>query len=123
MKNLFITFVLCLFLIKGFAAEQQEEWGGRWDIPDKKRCNIIFQLPFTHEVYDEIVIIHNSQPDRDIHCEILDEYGNVVQSYDVSQINSAYIVLPISNLPSNHTYMIVLTSPEPTDRAYTTFEK
>lgn len=122
MKNLFITFVLCLFLIKGFAAEQQEEWGGRWN-SSKNSYSIIPQLPFTHEVYDEIVIIYNSQPDRDIHCEILDEYGNVVQSYDISQINSAYIALPINNLPSNHTYMIVLTSPEPTDRAYTTFEK
>lgn len=115
-----IVFCLCALAMRGFANPQQLEWVGDWS----ERPEAFSQYnPFTFKISKDVIIITNSSPDRDIHCEILNEYGAVLKCFDIADTESAYIILPIEDLPDSNTYMIVLTSPNPSDRIYATFEK
>lgn len=105
--------------MKGLANPQQFEWVDDWsERPETfSQCN-----PFTLRVCKDVIIITNSLPDRDIHCEILNECGVVLKCFDIADTESAYIILPIEDLLDGNTYAVVLTSPNPSDRICATFE-
>lgn len=119
-RSLMILFVSLLAL--NLIAKDGNDFTGSWeDIPMIK--GIVQELPFHSEYFNDVLVITNETPDRDIRCEIIDEKGQVLTSCEVNKENSSRIVLSISELPEHQSYTIVLTSPNPLDRVYSTFEK
>lgn len=123
MKKILMTWVLCMMgCIYGFSIDDTSSWEGIWEF-EKTDFSINSKLPFHSELSNDVITIYNDSPDRDIYCEIINASGVVVQSWEISQENSARIILPVAELPGDASYTIVLTSPNPTDRVYSTFEK
>lgn len=113
---------MCLLCIKGYATEDGDEWGGLWN-RNQETNSITQEIPFWSEFYDDVVVIHNENPDRDIHCEVINQGNIVVKSYDIPQEDAVLISIPIDDLSDNTSYTIVLTSSNPLDRVYTSFVK
>lgn len=122
MKKYLTALFLCVMCSRGFSIECLSDWNGRWNRPQEDR-SIIQELPFHSEYFNDVLVITNETPDRDIRCEIMDEKGQVFTSCEVNKENSSRIVLSISELPEHNSYTIVLTSSNPMDRVYSTFEK
>lgn len=124
MKKVLVTlffYVVCITNLFSYSLAENE-WKGGWQLEDYSR-SITQTLPFHSEYFKDVVVIYNERPDRDIHYEITDECGNTLQSGDVSQESSAQFVIPVSELSDNGIYTIVLTSSNPSDRVYSTFQK
>lgn len=128
MGKILVTLLLCIVCNNvAFSLETLSSWEGEWkgepqeEQPNKR--SITQTLPFRSEYFKDVVVIYNERPDRDIHYEITDECGSILQSGDVSQESSAQIVISVSELSDNGIYTIVLTSSNPSDRVYSTFQK
>lgn len=94
-------------------------WRGSWD-PASRSLN---EIPISGQVVDNLLILSNDRPDRDIVITFMDSSGTVVFEKYVPQSQSAYVMLPLEELPDGNTYTVVLTSSNPSDRIYATFEK
>lgn len=95
---------------------------GCW-VEEHDERTLMNKIPFDSEFNNELVIIHNDVPDRTIYYKIEAEDGNVLIEGCVCKEQSAQIVIPISELPNNKTYTIILKSPNPMDRVYSVFQK
>lgn len=121
MKKILLLLFLCIVCLEGFSKDDGN-WRGSWQKEDYSR-DAVQELPFHSECFNDVLVITNETPDRDIRCEIMDEKGQVLTSCEVNKENSSRIVLSISELPEHNSYTIVLTSSNPMDRVYSTFEK
>lgn len=121
MERSLMVFFVFLFGLE-LMAKDDNDFTGSWE-KNPVIKSIVQDIPFHLDLYNDIIIITNETPDRDIHCEIMDEKGQVIKSYEVSKEHSSRMVLSVSELPEHQSYMIVLTSPNPMDRVYSTFEK
>ena len=95
------------------------EWEGKW----KNYERSLDGIPISGQVADNLLILSNDRPDRDIVITFMDSSGTVVFEKYVPQSQSAYVMLSLEELPDGNTYTVVLTSPNPLDRIYATFEK
>lgn len=95
------------------------EWEGKW----KNYERSLDGIPISGQVADNLLILSNDRPDRDIVITFMDSSGIVILEKYVPQSQSAYVILPLEELPDGNTYMIVVTSSNPSDRIYATFEK
>ena len=95
------------------------EWEGKW----KNYERSLDGIPISGQVADNLLIYSNDRPDRDIVITFMDSSGTVVFEKYVPQSQSAYVMLSLEELPDGNTYTVVLTSPNPLDRIYATFEK
>ena len=95
------------------------EWEGKW----KNHERSLDGIPISGQVADNLLILSNDCPDRDIIITFMDTSGTVVFEKYVPQSQSACVMLPLEELPDGNTYTIVLTSLNPSDKIYATFEK
>ena len=81
------------------------------------------QLPFHSEIFNDLFIINNELPDRDIHYMVIDECGTILKEGDVNKENSSQITIYIGDFKISTVYTIVLTSANLSDKAFCTFMK
>lgn len=123
MRKLFLLLFICVWCSKILATEGLRDWDGIWGNTCNHDRSLSSKIPFYSNHWENIIVVHNENPDRPITYEVLDEYGNVLIAGNVSKENSVQITLSVSDLPDNGIYTIVLTSPNPNDRVWSQFEK
>jgi hypothetical protein len=121
-KLLVLLFVLFLSSNNVFSLSKVSDWGGIWS-KNPVVLSLYQELPFYSDYCDDIIIVHNDNPDRPIDYQITDNSGDVLIKGSVSKENSAQIIISVSDLPDNGIYTIILTSPDPNDWVYSKFEK
>ena len=115
----FFIFLFSMESVTGRMGTSCLTWRGEWD-PAKRSLN---EIPISGQVVDNLLILSNNRPDRDIVITFMDSSGMVVFERYVPQSQSASVMLPLDGLPDGNTYTVVLTSSNPSDRIYATFEK
>lgn len=124
MKKLFLLFFTVIVCHNvSFPCNELQGWRGDWKEHVGSDRSLICKLPFYSDYCDDIIIIHNENPNRPIVYKILDENGSILISGNVTKENSSQITISVSNLPDNGYYTIILTSPNPNDRVWSQFEK
>lgn len=84
---------------------------GTWKEEEGEPRSLPIALPITAETdCSYSVFIYNQSPRHTIGITILDSYGGIVYSYEVSAQESAYIVIPIDGL-SEGEYTLELRNP------------
>lgn len=121
-KLLVLLFVLFLSSNNVFSLSKVSDWGGIWG-KNPVVLSLYQELPFYSDYCDDIIIVHNDNPDRPIDYQITNDFGDVLIKGSVSKENSAQITILVSDLPDNGIYTIILTSPDPNDWVYSKFEK
>lgn len=103
----FVLSSLCLQV--GFATESLTSipLKGVWEKVNRSLNPI---APITASIENSILFISNSSPNRDITIDIVDENGMIVYTQKVPAINTANVVIPITELPSGN-YKLELRSP------------
>lgn len=115
----FFIFLFSIGTVEGQADISCFKWEERWE----NHSRSLSDFSMRGQIVDNFLILSNDRPDRDIIITIVDYLGTVVLEKYVPQSQSAYVMLPIGDLPDGNTYTIVLTSPNSSDRIYATFEK
>lgn len=115
----FFIFLFSMESVTGRMGASCLTWRGSWD-PASRSLN---DIPISGQVADNLLILSNDCPDRDIIITFMDTSGTVILEKYVPQSQSAYVMLPLEELLDGNTYTVVLTSPNPLDRIYATFEK
>lgn len=115
----FFIFLFSMESVTGKMGASCLEWDGKW----KNYERSLSEIPISGQVVDDLLILSNDRPDRDIVITFMDSSGTVVLEKYVPQSQSASVMLPLEELPDGNTYTVVLTSSNPSDRIYATFEK
>lgn len=115
----FFIFLFSMESVTGKMEASCLEWGGEWNPTQRSLSDI----PISGQVADNLLILSNDRPDRDIVITFMDSSGTVVFEKYVPQSQSACVMLPLEELPDGNIYMIVVTSSNPSDKIYATFEK
>lgn len=125
MREILLILFICVSCSKAFSTEEVESWKGFWSNNNEihKERSLLSKIPFRSEYFFDFILIHNENPDRTIYYEIKNELGNVLINGIISKDSSVQISLPVSDLPSNWIYTIILTSPEANDWVYSKFKK
>lgn len=119
-----LIFILFYFLcnVNVFSIEEEVySWVGDWKSDDPVIKGFFPDIPFQSKYLDGVIIIYNKKPDRDIHYEIINDFGYVYYSSDIKAENSSILMINISELPIGENYTIVITSSYPSDKVSSCF--
>lgn len=119
-----LTFILFYFLcnVNVFSIEEEiYSWEGDWTSNEQVIKGFFPDIPFQSEYLDGIIIIYNKKPDRDIHYEIINDFGYVYYSSDIKAENSSILMINLSELPIGENYTIIITSSYLSDKVSSCF--